>query len=60
MGITYNQPGVTYDDARYTYDGTSLLPPVSDPCYLARLSRRAYQARRARREFVVRSVCKAG
>lgn len=60
MGITYNQPGVAYNDARYTYAGAGLLPPTSDPCYLAKLSRRAYQARRARREFVVRSACRKG
>lgn len=26
MSIQYDEPGVLYDDPRYTYDGTSLVP----------------------------------
>ncbi len=36
MAIRYNEPGVLYNDARYTFNGAYRgAALVSDPCYVA-------------------------
>lgn len=33
MAIGFNQSGVAFDSPLYTFDGTSLAPPVSDSTF---------------------------
>jgi hypothetical protein len=56
MAIRYDEPGVLFDDVRYTFNGAAVLGDalVTDPCYVAqRASVRAYQLERMPRDHRV-------
>lgn len=55
MNIRYNEPVVSFNDARYTVNGAYLgAALVSDPCYVAlRVALRTYRIARVPRDHRV-------